>query len=611
MNIRRFTSTTTRQAMALVRAEFGNQAIILRTRSVEGGVEIVAMADEALAGSQRPDSRSSAGTPARAPAPAERRPGAAPRAEGSGLRSPSWAASHQGVPSLPAQGRWSASDRLPPRPGQASSPALPGRPGQAVPAEPMSTLSFQQFVRDRLAHREQYQAADASPVTAHGHGGSTMTAGTFVDRRPQLPARRPDAAREPLTGGGDSGQAVGRDAGREVSRAGSREASREVSRDGHRDASRDANRDANRDVRRDGSSAGSRDGGRHQPPGVTAARTDQAAARRRVPRVIDPGASNQTAHALMMPTASIVTADSGDSDLLLKELRKMRGLMRSQLFSLARSQPDSVAEGLMRRLRDCGFSATLVRRLLEKIPADADLGRAEAWIRQLMVKVIRLDAPHRRILERGGIHALVGPTGVGKTTTVAKLAARFALRHGTDAVGMVTLDTYRIGAHDQLRTFGRLLGIPVGVAHGAAGLASFMSENANRKLILIDTVGVGQRDERLPELIDSTSSASIRKLLVLNAAAQPETLEDVVRAYRVGSRGGIVVSKVDEAVKLGGVVDCLVRHRLPLIGLADGQRVPEDWQEPEVGSLVRRAFDTRTSAVFDYDGVDATAADHA
>ena len=306
----------------------------------------------------------------------------------------------------------------------------------------------------------------------------------------------------------------------------------------------------------------------------------------------------------MMPTSPIVTSDGDHSELLLTEMRKMRGLMRSQLFSLARSQPDSVAQKLMRRLRGCGFSATLVRRLLEKIPAEADNGRAEAWIRQLMVKVIRLDAPHRRILERGGIHALVGPTGVGKTTTVAKLAARFALRHGTDAVGLVTLDTYRIGAHDQLRTFGRLLGIPVGVAHHAEGLAGFMSENANRKLILIDTVGVGQRDQRLAELIDSTSSSAIRKLLVLNAAAQPETLEDVVKAYRVGSRGGIVVSKVDEAVKLGGVVDCLVRHRLPLIGLANGQRVPEDWREPDVGSLVRRAFDTPASPVFDFDQID-------
>ena len=91
---------------------------------------------------------------------------------------------------------------------------------------------------------------------------------------------------------------------------------------------------------------------------------------------------------------------------------------------------------------------------------------------------------------------------------------------------------------------------------------------------------------------------------MLNAAAQPETLEDVVRAYRVGSRGGIVVSKIDEAVKLGGVVDSLVRHRLPLIGLADGQRVPEDWREPDVGRLVRRAFDTRTSSVFDFDQVE-------
>lgn len=530
MNIRRFTSTSTRQAMALVRAEFGNQAIILRTRSVEGGVEIVAMADEALAGT-RPSPGRAAG---REPATAGPRAGAAPRPEGSGVRAPAWSSPRQSLQPLSSQGRWGASDRLPARPGQLAHPPGHLRPGQALPSEPMSTLSFQQFVRDRLAHREQHGPTVPAPAALPQTGQTGQIAAgaarvTGPDRAPEPSASSP-------------------------------------------------------------------------------------AARRRVPRVIDPGASNETAHALMMPTAPIVRPDSDQSELLLAELRKMRGLMRSQLFSLARSGPDSVAQSLMRRLRGCGFSATLVRRLLEKIPADADNGRAEAWIRQLMVKVIRLDAPHRRILERGGIHALVGPTGVGKTTTVAKLAARFALRHGADAVGLVTLDTYRIGAHDQLRTFGRLLGIPVGVAHHAEGLANFMSGNANRKLILIDTVGVGQRDQRLAELIDSTSSSAIRKLLVLNAAAHPETLEDVVKAYRVGSRGGIVVSKVDEAVKLGGVVDCLVRHRLPLIGLANGQRVPEDWTEPDVGKLVRQAFDTPASPVFDYDHIDAdgesSAADH-
>ena len=571
MNIRRFTSTSTRQAMALVRAEFGNQAIILRTRSVEGGVEIVAMADEALAGTQPPPGRAAG----REPATAGPRAGAAPRPEGSGVRAPAWSSSRQPLQPLSSQGRWGASDRLPARPGQLAHPPGHLRPGQALPSEPMSTLSFQQFVRDRLAHREQHGPAVPAPA--------------------ELPQTGHHRAAEPSLSSSATGPAT--------------PDARPPSADHRSQAS--AQRAASPDQ---WSGIPAQVPAASQSAGGARTTAVASAAGRRVPRVIDPGASNETAHALMMPTAPIVPPDSDQSELLLAELRKMRGLMRSQLFSLARSGPDSVAQGLMRRLRGCGFSATLVRRLLEKIPADADNGRAEAWIRQLMVKVIRLDAPHRRILERGGIHALVGPTGVGKTTTVAKLAARFALRHGADAVGLVTLDTYRIGAHDQLRTFGRLLGIPVGVAHHAEGLANFMSENANRKLILIDTVGVGQRDQRLAELIDSTSSSAIRKLLVLNAAAHPETLEDVVKAYRVGSRGGIVVSKVDEAVKLGGVVDCLVRHRLPLIGLANGQRVPEDWTEPDVGNLVRQAFDTPASPVFDYDHIDAdgesSAADH-
>ncbi len=571
MNIRRFTSSNTRQAMALVRAEFGNQAIILRTRSVEGGVEIVAMADESLAGPQPPNPQAGAARVGASAghAPSNRALSDARADARSGPRASSWADAHAQMPAPSPRGRWAAPDRLPVRTGrvltQSSGVPLP-RPG---PSEPMSTLSFQQFVRDRLAHREQQEPVEQA--LPERQMVETFPRGTVIAEAIAPTVPRPDAA-VPASGvqaalhqlaGAQQPQAVER-----PSKGGARVAS-------------------------------------------------PARSMPRKPRIIDPEALGETAHALMMPGQSLTVVDKAQSDLVLTELRKMRGLMRSQLFSLARSQPDSVAQGLMRRLRGAGFSATLVRRLLEKIPSEADNGRAEAWIRQLMVKVIRLDAPHRRILERGGIHALVGPTGVGKTTTVAKLAARFALRHGVDAVGLVTLDTYRIGAHDQLRTFGRLLGIPVSVAHDAAGLATFMSENAKRKLILIDTVGVGQRDDRLPELIDSTASASIRKLLVLNAAAQPETLEDVVRAYRVGSRGGIVVSKIDEAVKLGGVVDCLVRHRLPLIGLADGQRVPEDWQEPDAGNLVRRAFDTRSSPVFDFDQVDldndngATASGHA
>lgn len=561
MNIRRFTSPTTRQAMAMVRAEFGDHAIILRTRSVEGGVEIVAMADESVR-TPAAERASPAGSRQGTSSPANR---SVPR-QPSPLANPSQAGrwrppTGNGVAvGASASASASASElTMPSTRSSASAAMIAGagrRPGRPMPSEPMSTLSFQQFVRDRLAHRELQGDSNEASFARPGQG----------------PVQTPDAARDPSPHAGrDQGHGFG------------------------------------------------------APFGPGQARPPLASFGAVVPpsgpsHPLSPEAT-QTHHALMMPTEAVVTADSPprpsrsssasahsdiQTDVLLAELKKMRGLMRSQLFSLARQQPETAAQALMQRLRGAGFSATLVRRLLEKIPANADQAGAEAWVRQLMAKVIRMDAPHRRILERGGIHALVGPTGVGKTTTVAKLAARFALRHGSDAVGLVTLDTYRIGAHDQLRTFGRLLGIPVSVAHDAAGLATFMSENVNRKLILIDTVGVGQRDERLPVLIDSTASAAIRKLLVLNAAAQPEALEDVVKAYRVGPRGGIVVSKIDEAVKLGGVVDCLVRHRLPLIGLADGQRVPEDWRDPDASVLIRKAFDTPTSAVFDFDFAGAT-----
>ncbi|HRO58272.1 MAG TPA: flagellar biosynthesis protein FlhF, partial [Burkholderiaceae bacterium] len=171
-------------------------------------------------------------------------------------------------------------------------------------------------------------------------------------------------------------------------------------------------------------------------------------------------------------------------------------------------------------------------------------------------------------------------------------------------VGLITADVYRIGAQDQLRTFGRLLGVPVHVAHDVSMLADLLQLFRSRKLVLIDTAGVGQRDERVGELLAALSSTHVRKIVVLNAAMQAEAIEEVVDAYQARRSAGVVVSKVDEAVQLGSLLDCLIRHKLPLQGIANGQRVPEDWHRPDAGVLVDLALAAARAAratPFDFD----------
>jgi flagellar biosynthesis protein FlhF len=179
---------------------------------------------------------------------------------------------------------------------------------------------------------------------------------------------------------------------------------------------------------------------------------------------------------------------------------------------------------------------------------------------------------------------------VGKTTSTAKLAAAFATRHGASNLGLITLDAYRVGAHEQLRTYGRILGVPVHTAHDRASLEDLLDLLSAKRMVLIDTAGMAQRDARTRELLDMLSHRAINRLLVVNASAQGETIEDQLAAYAAPSCRGIVLSKLDEAVKLGPALDSMVRHKLRVLAVANGQRVPEDWHRLSANALVQRAL---------------------
>jgi len=197
------------------------------------------------------------------------------------------------------------------------------------------------------------------------------------------------------------------------------------------------------------------------------------------------------------------------------------------------------------------------------------------------------------------VFALIGATGVGKTTTAAKLAGLCARTHGPGSVGLITLDTYRIGAHEQLRAYGKMLGVVAHLAHDKAALQDLLGLLSNKKMVLIDTTGIAPRDPRKRELLELLDLPDIKRLLVLNAGGHGDTLDEAVGCFKGTTTQQVILSKTDEAVKLGPSIDACIRHQLLLRGTTTGQRVPEDWEPAVAAKLVRSSM--RSTGVSAYD----------
>lgn len=273
-------------------------------------------------------------------------------------------------------------------------------------------------------------------------------------------------------------------------------------------------------------------------------------------------------------------------------------------FEATRRRPGQMR--LLRNLLGCHFSPLLARTLVELLPSDYADAQADEWLRQMLMRALAgvnqgvglTLGEDRTLFDAGGVFALIGPTGVGKTTSIAKIAAHHVLRHGPRSLALITADVYRIGAQEQLRAFGRMLGVPVQVAQDREVLQRLLKEHEGCRLVLIDTAGIGQRDDRVGQLTSALEVSQVRRVLVMNAAAQPGSLEEVLGAFGARDTAGVLLSKVDEAVGLGACLDALVRHRLPLLGYADGQRVPEDYHAVNFGRLVEMALDRQAVARF-------------
>ena len=614
MNVKRFTARTAREALALVRQALGDDAVVLATRPSPDGVEVLALAPDgmarieqaaALAPVHRAPAAALAPTPEALliPAPTPTRgatlaeriaargekllprneprtetrieprmdPRTDPRAEPRIEPGPEndAAFSRTGLAQVLAN-RANPAGRGGPDAGSPSqfeasrSQALPDPLGDRSVARDvetlgMSTLTFQDYVRERVLKRRQSEMAQEAAGASAAPLSSAQEAARPVAARP-LSAPTPASQTAPQ-----------RMLGVERRRA--------------------------------------------APPAYTAddepeprmhqaLRNRIAGAPRRDPPVLRdeirlasvgrPGLFNDGDGASTSRSAPDLSASKHERNELMGELHSMRALIDERFGMLAfmeRLQRDPRQATLSQKLFEVGLSPALVRKLVQSLPADLQQApHALAWAAGVLERNLLTNERELPLEDHDGVFALIGATGVGKTTSTAKLAAAFATRHGAGQLGLITLDAYRIAAHEQLRTYGRILGVPVHTAHDRASLEDLLELLSGKKLVLIDTAGMAQRDARTRELLDMLQHRQIKKLLVLNAASQGETQEDVLVAYGVQQCHGVIVSKLDEAVKLGPALDALIRHRAKVVGVANGQRVPEDWHRLSAQALVQRAL---------------------
>lgn len=276
------------------------------------------------------------------------------------------------------------------------------------------------------------------------------------------------------------------------------------------------------------------------------------------------------------------------------EMQALRRMMENELSELTwrdLGQRRPQTQELLRRLMGLGLDADHCRELAYRVE---DLESAEqAWRKSLFHLISELPIQQGDLLDQGGIIALVGPTGVGKTTTIAKLAAKFCLRHGNRHLALLSTDSYRIGAQEQLFNYGRILDVPVRSAANPDELNRALHAFADKRLVLIDTAGMGLRDRKLTQKLGlmTTGNHPIKTLLTLSTTTQRAALGHAIRTFSVARPVGVVLTKIDEAVELGGVFSGLIEARLPLAYVADGQRVPEDIHVARATSLVSQAVE--------------------
>ena len=295
-------------------------------------------------------------------------------------------------------------------------------------------------------------------------------------------------------------------------------------------------------------------------------------------------------------------ANAAVSAQVMGELQSMKDLIEERFNTLSwlnQTRQSPLQSNLMVKLIRAGYSPTLGRALLERMPQEAGPADAMKWLMSVLERNLHTDARQPALYDAGGVFALVGSTGVGKTTTAAKLAALCAQKHGANNVGLITLDTYRVGGHEQLRAYGRMLGVVAHLAHDKAALQDLLGLLSGKKMVIIDTTGVAPRDPRKDDILEVLNLPQVQRLLVVNAGSQGDTLDESLSAFKNLGCKQTILSKVDEAVKLGPALDALVRHQMELRGITNGQRVPEDFERANANELVAMSMRAHSRSAFD------------
>lgn len=476
MNIKRFTAPTSREALAKARMAFGDGTLILSNRPTANGVEVVATAEDTLSALDGAAAQSG-NPPLLAPKPARTAPQRASQPAASSL------------------------DR---NPVEEDTEQLA-----------MSTLSFQDYVRERmLRRRHEALNGPAEPQTLSERS------------RDQEPERDRERERMPAP-------AVVR----------------------------------------------------HNPL-------------RSIPMDLPPEPPRRRQEA----ASTHLAQSNSNQQSLMNELHAMKELIEDRFNTLAwlgQARQNPIQSNLMLKMIRAGYSPSLARAVLERMPEDLSAAESVRWLMEVLERNLKTDQAEPPLYEQGGIFAMVGSTGVGKTTTTAKLAAMCARIHGPGSVGLITLDTYRVGAHEQLRSYGRMLGIVAHLAHDRAALQDLLGLLSGKKMVLIDTTGVAPRDPRKRDMLDVLDLPHVNRLLVLNAGCHGDTLDDVLTAFKTDGSQQAILSKVDEAVKLGPAIDALIRHQMVLRGVTNGQRVPEDWERADAHKLISTSMRAPAKSAFD------------
>lgn len=275
-----------------------------------------------------------------------------------------------------------------------------------------------------------------------------------------------------------------------------------------------------------------------------------------------------------------------------REIASLRDMLQNQLSDLTwkdmeRQSPTQMQ--LLKRFLRMGVDVEIAKQITAQMAGMDDL--ETAWRQSMGRLASQITLSEDDFLAHGGIYALVGPTGVGKTTTIAKLAARCALKHGARNVALVTTDCYRIGGQEQLRSYARILGVPIRVARSHDELSETLNDLLDRRFILIDTAGMNQRDMQLTDkfALLKQQSPRVKTYLTLSANTQASGMDDIIKAFSHLNLNGCILTKTDEASSLGGAISAIIRHRMPLAFITNGQQVPEDLSLARPNTLVNQA----------------------